>query len=558
MQNGGEESLVVYGNLKIPKNMLSDSKANGKKFKNYIKDISIEEEKQNKIIDNSTKILEELKPITSFDKLKVNSHTANTTGATMKLKGFADKKREAALLQKSINETAEEYGIVADDLAKGNIKKDKGIFKPSNAKDGYELYQDGGEDEKKTMTKEEAEKAGYAPSNEKGVWSKLIKEGTEEKTVLIKEAVEGSTNTTTTPGKKFQGNKSWAQAYKDRDKKEYGDLIFDEFKRVGQDQITAFNTKHAPVTREEIIPSSPAEYETIPGTDAEYDYANISNPEEKEKLGLKDYLQAANTLLPQFRPSDQSDLDYNQLYPEMSALGDKVDPVQAQGYRPQLDVPYDISLQDKRNDIISAMRSGQKLAGYNPAVQAMIASGAYDPLNTVNAEEFRLNQAKKDAVYSGNRATMNEARLKNLGIFDKQYERQTLAKSNTKATKLAALSSISDKFAKHKLENKTLGIYENLYNYRFDKDGRAINMNPLATFDTAADSNKMTQAEWNTYNAKNKPKKAKVSDSDTTHLYGQNGTNLREAISRNGNLIVANNGTTRLKSMPLIRSLKGY
>jgi hypothetical protein len=41
---------------------------------------------------------------------------------------------------------------------------------------------------------------------------------------------------------------------------------------------------------------------------------------------------------------------------------------------------------------------------------------------------------------------------------------------------------MSDKMAKHKLENKTLGIYENLYNYRFGKDEIADNWNPLAQF----------------------------------------------------------------------------
>jgi len=88
----------------------------------------------------------------------------------------------------------------------------------------------------------------------------------------------------------------------------------------------------------------------------------------------------------------------------------------------------------------------------------------------------------KDKVYGENRNILNQAKLTNLGIYDKQYERQAQALSNTKATTLAALNSISDKYAKNKLENKTLGVYENLYNYRYDDQGRAINMNPLAQF----------------------------------------------------------------------------
>ena len=54
-----------------------------------------------------------------------------------------------------------------------------------------------------------------------------------------------------------------------------------------------------------------------------------------------------------------------------------------------------------------------------------------------------------------------------------------MAKANTKATTMAALNSINDKENKHKLDMRKLQLYENLYNYRFDNSGRAINMNPL-------------------------------------------------------------------------------
>ena len=90
----------------------------------------------------------------------------------------------------------------------------------------------------------------------------------------------------------------------------------------------------------------------------------------------------------------------------------------------------------------------------------------------------------KDKVYSGNRATMNQAQMTNLGIASDQWGKQALARSNTKATTQAALNSIADKYAKNKLENRTLGVYENMYNYRFGKSGRAQNYNPLQFFDT--------------------------------------------------------------------------
>jgi hypothetical protein len=117
------------------------------------------------------------------------------------------------------------------------------------------------------------------------------------------------------------------------------------------------------------------------------------------------------------------------------------------------------------------------LVGYNPAAQASIAAQAYNPMQQLNEQDFIDNQRMKDAVYSGNIQTLNDAELKNLAIYDQQYTRQAQARSNTKATSQAILNSISDKYAKNALENRTLGVMENMYNYRYDNRGRAINMN---------------------------------------------------------------------------------
>jgi hypothetical protein len=191
-------------------------------------------------------------------------------------------------------------------------------------------------------------------------------------------------------------------------------------------------------------------------------------------------MDIANMILPFIRPTDQEPLDPRQLSGEMYALStNKVEPVQAQGFQPDLATPYDISLQDQMNEITAQTRAAQKMAQGNPAAQALIAGQAYDAINKVKGEEFRANQAMQAGVYNQNRAALNDAKLKNLDIYDRQYTRQEQAKSNTKAITQAALNSISDKYAKNKLENRELGVYENMYNYRYDPSGRAINMNPL-------------------------------------------------------------------------------
>jgi hypothetical protein len=125
-----------------------------------------------------------------------------------------------------------------------------------------------------------------------------------------------------------------------------------------------------------------------------------------------------------------------------------------------------------------------RASGRNPEAASALAAQKYAANSKVLGEQFRLNQANKAGIYNANINTMNEAQLTNLNILDKQYQRQEQAKSTTKATNLEALKSITDKYAQNKLANRTLATYENLYNYRYDPNFRAKNMNPLAKFNT--------------------------------------------------------------------------
>jgi hypothetical protein len=117
------------------------------------------------------------------------------------------------------------------------------------------------------------------------------------------------------------------------------------------------------------------------------------------------------------------------------------------------------------------------MAGTNPAAQAMISAQAAAAKNKVLGEQLRTNQVMQAEARKRNLDVLNKSTLENLGIFDRQYGRQEEAKSKTKAQAQAALSSIADKIAKNKLENRTLGVYENMYNYRFGPKGRAYNVN---------------------------------------------------------------------------------
>lgn len=407
----GEDNLVVFGNLEIPKygvELLGDKKAKGMKFKNYVSDLSKSETKQNKTIQKSTEELADLNPLTSFDKLKFAGLQANILGGNMKLKEIADTKQKAATLQNAINDTAEEFGIEADGLAKGKVKT-------ANMGGQFTKAQDG------TVTQ------------------------------------GGELNEVKVPTKKI-----------------------DYMRRA----ITSLSPKG--IVEPDLTPRGSAVPDSAGVPMNEYE---ASDKPAGSKTYNYSWIEALNSIIPNLRPSDAEELNGNQLLGEMYALSNnQEEAVQAQLFSPELTNPYTISLQDQMNEITAQTRAAQRMAQGNPAAQAAIAAQAYEAISKVKGEEFRMNQAIANQVQTGNIATMNDAKIKNLGILDQQYVRQATAKSNTKAITQAALNSISDKYARNEASNRKLQTYENMYNYRYDANGRLINMNELQQFNVAGNT----------------------------------------------------------------------
>ena len=179
-----------------------------------------------------------------------------------------------------------------------------------------------------------------------------------------------------------------------------------------------------------------------------------------------------------YLPPNKEELDPRQLTGEYYALAtNQLEPVPAQQYHPNLRTPYELSLQDVLNENEAATRGAQRFMGYNPAAQSNLLAQQYGANAKVLGDQFRINQEFKDKIYGENTNILNDAQLKNLGILDQQYQRQSKALSNTKDTAREALSSISDKYLRNKLENDTNAVYQNLYNYRYDPNGHAWNMN---------------------------------------------------------------------------------
>ena len=442
----GEDNLVVFGNMMIPDygvKELQDKNAKGKKFKNYVADLSKKEAKQNKTIEKATEIVNNANGNDPFDQLSLNAGKAMIMGANLKLKDIADKKQKAAVVQNAILDTAEEFNVESDGLAKGKLRP---IKDPSIGKDGKKL--------------KKAQSGFYDPITHSYVTDMGYGTGGVDTNGLSAADLEMIKKGMSKPG--FMGLGA-------------NDL----------DPVVVSSTRRkrlpADIVKMDRVPNPIAPLSIDPNKVPNIPMAKSSK--KGKGINWKDIAETALTMYPFFRPTNQEPLDPSQLMGEMYALGNnQVQGVQAQTYQPMLDQPYDISLQDQLNAIDGQARAAILAAGQDPAAQAYIMSQAADLKNKVLGEQFRMNQAQKAQVYQANRQALNQAQLQNLGILDTQYVRQETAQSKTKAETIAALNSISDKIAKNKLENRTAGIMENMYNYRYDPQGRAYNINNPAQF----------------------------------------------------------------------------
>ena len=488
-----QKSGVVFGNLKIPDqyiDLLGDKNAKGKKFKNYIANLSKTEEKQNKMIEKSTNELNALDVNSSFDRLKLSSLQANIKGGNLKLKEIADKKIKAADLQNAINDTAEEYGLVADDLARGKVKQDKNAMK-EYAKFGGKFTK--AQDGKKAQfnSEKEALAAGYI-KDANGFYRIIPPEKLEPIETKVAEAqkeiplqhkdASGLYGGASAKLAQTQRNNPWfdwagfnptVKADVERFQKAFNERA----RSIGSSANLKVDGKFGDQTASALIDEKRMTQPSIGRREEAEILEADTKPVPYKRSGLIDF---GNQLLDYIRPTDQEPFDYGQTMGEQYALAtNQLEPVQAQLYKPEIGVPYDISYQDVLNENQADFNAQTRKTGYNPAAQSNLNAQKYMANQRVLGEQFRANQAMKDKVYGDNRNILNQAKLTNLEILDKQYERQAQAMSNTKATTQAVLNSISDKLAKHKLENRTLGVYENLYKYRFDDKGRAINMNGI-------------------------------------------------------------------------------
>jgi len=194
----------------------------------------------------------------------------------------------------------------------------------------------------------------------------------------------------------------------------------------------------------------------------------------KDKTKLADLY---NMFSPYFKPLIKNPLDPRQLAGEMYGLShNQLEGVKAQGYQPYLETPYSVSYQDQLNANQADFNAMQRQLGSNPSALATLAGQKYAANAGVLGQQARANQELQMGAYNRNRATLNDAALKNLAIYDQQAEKQARAKSLTKAQDYEYLRSMGDKYARARGEELAANVQANMYpDYTFGPKGRIYN-----------------------------------------------------------------------------------
>jgi len=436
----GQDSMVVFGNMKIPSygaSELNDPKAKGMKFKRYAEDLSKIENKANKVSDKALKLIDETDGDDQFGLLSLSTANIMMKGSDMKLKDAAMKKQLAAGIQSAILDTAEELGIENDALAKGKIKSAKGGGKFTSAQVGINQP--------------------LTPILPVNTYYKVpVRENEVMKTTPAVEELIKQQQAQVPPVKKKSSKVAKAAATAAPIKRELAKLDFEPRELSDMSPIVEVDSLKT----------------TTPGIEKLKAFEAVQPTEDKFDL-----LDFANMLSPYTRPLLRNPLDPGQLAPEMMALATNVvEPVQAQQFRPMLEQAPTVSFQDQLNEIQAEANAARRLVGNNPAGQAAIAAQAAAAKNKVLGEQLRTNQMIQLESRRRNLATLNDATLKNLGILDQQFMRQAQAKSATKAQAQVALSSIADKIARNKAETLQANVMSNMYpQYTFGPKGRVFN-----------------------------------------------------------------------------------
>jgi hypothetical protein len=467
----GQPTAHVAGKIKIPKYVakhIGDASAEGQTFQNYLgKTIVKRENKANKNISEGLELINNSNPANPIENAAFMSGKMKFEAGNQVLKELARIKEDSMHWQAAFNEAAPEFGYedsskFVEDTNKGKIDLKKAMMAVNQKTAAYGM--DMG-DPTKEPSLPQVEKAKYDEIKTLYDKAEKTKNGTDVRNFQKRYHELFPEYARAVIGKEPLTSYAKAHKYKIGDLRGNEDGIFG--KRTKQymaalQQPTTTETTTMPPRTVTVQTTTPPPGETPP-------------PTEIPKGGGIPWQYGADQLLDYFAKPLRKDLDINQLSGEMYALAtNQLDPIRAQKVNPLLLNPYQISLQDQMNANQADFNAITRLAGNNPAALASLAGQKYRANSGVLGEQFRTNQGLASNVYNENRRILNDNALKNMDIMNNQWMLQEKAKANTKATNIAALSSIADKYAKNASENFAAAITQNLYpKFRYDANGKA-------------------------------------------------------------------------------------
>lgn len=279
-------------------------------------------------------------------------------------------------------------------------------------------------------------------------------------------------------------------------------------------------------------PALPTKTPDVPQTPGTY----VNNPPETNKstTPVKPKVPLTGIVEP---PSTQKNhpnpLQFNQIAPELLALGDRPDFVPGQRYEPNLYQPYQVSFQDRLNENQATFNRVAQQTGNNPSAISLLAGQKYQADSAILADEFRTNQAVTNDITNKNIALLNDAQLKNLQLADTQFVRQSQAVANTRQNIYNAINSVASKIGQNRLETRTYNAASSLFpQYDFDENGSPVYLrNDNMSFGASGrgDDDSYYQRERNEYDGNGKLKKQMVttpSEAEQLRIDTQNWNNM--------------------------------
>ena len=169
---------------------------------------------------------------------------------------------------------------------------------------------------------------------------------------------------------------------------------------------------------------------------------------------------------------------------EFYTMFDQPQPVPSMQVNPILETEYSLSLQNKKNAILSAYRPALNASRNSPAQQAAISAQMAEQLANVDAEELQMNQQNQGAIRARNIQELRGVRDMNTQLTGQQMEKQALAKDNTWYNRQRALTSFGTKEDQRQVDNTRLAMYKQGYGWSMGPQGQYQMLHPDYTYNT--------------------------------------------------------------------------